>query len=287
MVTGALEGIYNPRESESVIRLLLEQITQKSTVDFILDSQMEISPEQTGVLEAWIERLQRHEPVQYVLGTTEFFGLTLRVEPGVLIPRGETEELVQWILNDYKNEQIDHTRSPLRILDIGCGSGAIAIALSCHIPGADVRAADISERAIQLTLTNDMNAAPCARSRIPVQVNRMDILHPVPLPDNRPFDLIVSNPPYVLESRKEEMDRRVTVFEPPEALFVPDADPLKFYRAIARFATTYLTKKGYIYLEINEDFGREVVSLFKSGFSEVILRQDIHGKDRMIRIYNG
>ncbi|MDD4644736.1 MAG: peptide chain release factor N(5)-glutamine methyltransferase [Bacteroidales bacterium] len=292
-----LNGLYSDRETESVSRLILEHLTGLSWIQVRLNWELDFTQDQEKRAVEIVQRLQDHEPIQYVLGETEFYGLTFKVRPGVLIPRGETEELVEWVIEASRfrgNDREDKVRMKgLRVLDIGCGSGAIAIALAKNMPDAAVFAADISEEALQVAREN------AALNNQHITLINFDILlhpstcHPreggdlVPNNEGYNFDLIVSNPPYIPFGDKMSMDLHVVDYEPEIALFVPDNDPLLFYRAIAGFAAEHLNPGGEVFVEIHERLGDETADVFRKRFSNVELRKDIHGKDRMIRAHHG
>jgi len=218
-----------------------------------------------------VHALQAGEPVQYVLENTTFYGLPFYVNHHVLIPRQETEELVHWVLQEAAPD--------CRLLDIGTGSGCIAVALAYNLPKARVYATDI------LTETLDVARYNAEKNETAVRFYKHNICEDVPAEDLPRFDVIVSNPPYVLESENKHMAGHVVNYEPPEALFVPDDDKLRYYRAIANFSRHYLQPGGAIYLEINEQLANEVCSLFEdAGFPQCTLRRDIHEKPRMVKI---
>lgn len=221
-----------------------------------------------------VNQLKQEQPIQYILGETEFYGLKFFVNENVLIPRQETEELVHWIIQDYKN------KSQVQILDIGTGSGCIPISLAHFLPLAKLQALDVSESALELAAKN------ATINNTAVLFHQSDILGKK-FPANfetGSFDCIVSNPPYIRSSEKVQMSKNVLNFEPHLALFVNDDTPLLFYEAIANFAQAYLKKEGNIYFEINEALGNEVVTLLESkAFRTIELKQDLNGKDRMIK----
>jgi release factor glutamine methyltransferase len=213
-----------------------------------------------------------HKPIQYVTGTVYFFGLRLKVDPSVLIPRPETEELVKWAADEMKG------KSGLRILDIGTGSGCIILVLGSLLPGSDLTATDISQSALGVA---SQNASLCG-TRVEFRIS--DILDETAWESHEEYDLIISNPPYVRSSEKGGMRANVLDFEPPAALFVPDDDPLVFYRAIAGFSQRKLAPGGKLFLEINENLGEETVSLIRQfGFTDMVMKKDMQGKDRFIR----
>ncbi|TSA34183.1 MAG: peptide chain release factor N(5)-glutamine methyltransferase [Porphyromonadaceae bacterium] len=319
-----LDNLYPDHEIESIGRLVLEHLTGMAWVQVRLNYGKEFIPDEKSQIGGIIARLIKHEPIQYILGETEFYGLKLKVRPGVLIPRGETEELVDWIikaqgsrLKAQGKEGRAEGKKRLRVLDIGCGSGAIAIALAKYLPGAEVVASDISEEALQLTQENatlnhleltiisldilsPQGTCHPGEGRDPVTLLRGSPCHPGegrdPVPDHDirqgvngscSYDVIVSNPPYVPMGEMTSMDLHVVDYEPVQALFVPDNDPLLFYRAIAEFAATHLNPDGQVYVEIHDRLGEETANLFRKWFKNVELRKDIHGKDRMIRAHHG
>src|SRR5690606_18633827 len=221
-----------------------------------------------------LAQLRQEQPLQYILGVAHFMDLEFKVNGNVLIPRVETEELVRWILDDSRSGA-----DPIRVLDIGTGSGCIAIALAKHLSGAQVHALDISPEALELAREN------ATAHGVEVHFREEDILESPALGDAEPkFDLIVSNPPYVRERAKLDMRNNVKEHELNIALFVPDKDPLRFYGAIARYAQENLRDGGFMYLEINQYHGKETESLLrKKNFSELELRKDLFGDDRMIK----
>jgi release factor glutamine methyltransferase len=266
-----LNGIFSREEIESLIFLIFERLKGYSRTEFLLAREEVLSGEELLEIEKITARLKNHEPIQYILGETEFYGLPFFSVPGVLIPRPETEELVQWIIQE--NQLTDPC-----ILDIGTGTGCIAVSLRKNIQQSTVLACDISPVCIETARKN------AELNRAEVSVFEYDILNDTPAFSFPELDIIVSNPPYVRETEKIRMDRNVLDFEPELALFVPDETPLLFYERIAAFARVHLKNQGRLYFEINEAFGPECsVMLQKKGFSEVILKKDINGKDRVIR----
>lgn len=265
-----LDGIYSREEIESLTFLILEKLKGYSRTQFLLAPDNEITSEDQLEIDRIVARLKLHEPIQYIFGETEFYGLKIRTTPGTLIPRPETEELVQWIVAENK-------ATKPAIFDIGTGTGCIAIALRKNIPGSTVLACDISpvciETANQNAILNDAQ----------ISVLKFDILNPDPAVDFPELDVIASNPPYVRQSEKKLMQKNVLDYEPELALFVEDRDPLIFYRRIAEFAQMYLADGGRIYFEINEAFGKECSEmLHRKGFSDVRIKKDLQQKDRMI-----
>ncbi len=265
-----LTGIYSKEEIESLTFLIFEKLQGYSRTQFLLAKGEELSKEEFSEIEKVVARLKNHEPIQYILGMTEFYGLPFYTVPEVLIPRPETEELVQWIIQENKS-------SKPSILDIGTGTGCIAISLQKNIPQSTVLACDISPVCLETTKRNS------ELNNCDISVFQYDILTQTPEVSFQELDIIVSNPPYVRESEKLQMERNVLDFEPELALFVPDNNPLLFYKRIADFAKTQLKAGGKLYFEINEAFGRECSEMLQQkGFSEVILKNDIHGKNRMV-----
>jgi release factor glutamine methyltransferase len=265
-----LNGLYPAEEIESFIRIIFRKLKQYTLTDFVL-KQDEVLPEkEKDQIKQIAARLKKREPIQYILGETEFYGLPFRVKPGVLIPRPETEELVDWALKSRKKDA-------LRILDVGTGSGCIPISLKKHWPKAHVMACDISEEALEIARMN------AGLNQTEIAFFHLNILNPL-LPDSFPkIDLLISNPPYVTESEKAAMNDNVLKYEPARALFVPDHDPLLFYRALAIFGKNHLSHGGHIFWEINEAYGEECRDLLKeNGYSYVRLKKDLQGKDRMI-----
>lgn len=268
-----LLSIYPENESMAIIQQLIRHVTGFSKAQLLLHKNSELSAENSEELNAKLLRLKNGEPIQYVTGEAEFYGLTFRVNPSVLIPRPETEELVDLILKE------NHVEG-LSILDIGTGSGCIPVTLCKNLCNPLIEAWDVSEEALETARLNaELNNQP-------ILFRRVDVLDQVMT--TRKFDIIVSNPPYVCDSESESMHPNVLDFEPHLALFVPDADPLLFYRRIAELATSFLTKGGKLYFEINAAFGQQTADLLKENrFSEIEIVKDIFGKERFVKgVYN-
>ena len=266
-----LSSLYSNQELESISKLIFEKVLGLSRLQIHLNQHETISAANLAQIKEIIARLSHFEPIQYVLGETEFYGLKIKVDQNVLIPRPETEELVNWIINDYRN------LAP-SVLDIGTGSGCIPISLMKNLPGATAQGWDISTGALMLAKENAEN------SHVKVGFYFADMLRQIFPKSEEKFDIIVSNPPYVTESEQTVMQKNVTDFEPHIALFVPDEDALIFYHAIADMAVNRLKPGGSIYFEINEKFGLATQKLLISkGFTNTILRKDINGKDRMVK----
>ena len=267
-----LSAIFSEKESIELAQILFLSVAGIDKKDFSLDPDRPVN--EMLVTELWekLAELMMHKPVQYVTGQANFFGLELAVNPSVLIPRPETEELVKWILEDNRNKQ------DMKVMDIGTGSGCIILALGQHMKSPDLMAIEVSRDAISVATGNS------TRLGIPVSFMKADILDENQWEKFGHYGIIVSNPPYVRESEKRFMQPNVLNYEPPGALFVPEDNPLVFYRAIAKFARVKLSEMGMLYLEINENLGEEMVQLLEEeGFSDIILRKDINGKDRMLR----
>ncbi len=266
-----LNGLYPPEEIESFIRIIFSKLKQYTLTDFVLKQDEVLAEKEKDQIKNIVIRLKKREPIQYVLGETEFYGLPFRVKPGVLIPRPETEELVDWVLRKLRKKEA------LRILDVGTGSGCIAISLKKECPKAHIMACDNSEEALKV---GQMNAG---LNQTEIAFFHLNILNPL-LPNSFPkIDILISNPPYVTESEKADMNDNVLKYEPARALFVPDHDPLLYYRALAIFGKNYLNHGGRLFWEINEAFAKECRALLKeNGFSNVRLKKDLQGKDRMM-----
>ena len=262
----ALTGIYERQEIDAVFYRLLIFYHHLQRIDVSLNPEMAI--DETKLLAA-LEELKQHKPWQYITGETEFYGLPFKVTSGTLIPRPETEELVDWVINDCKNT------SGLRILDIGTGSGAIAVSLAKNLPGNFLSAIDFSEGALKVAEAN------AKRNSVEVKFKQLDILK-VPACDEH-YDIIVSNPPYVIDSEKKMMHDNVLQFEPETALFVPDSDPLIFYEKIISLGIKNNT--SYVYFEINEFLKNDLETLLnEKGISFYEFRKDIFGKWRMLKL---
>lgn len=266
-----LSEIFTGNEAVSVTRLILEHIGY-SEQTVLMNPSTEIPAKILSEITKIVDELKKNRPIQYILGKTRFLDLTLQVDEHVLVPRPETEELVLNILKEKRAAD-----SPY-IIDIGCGSGCIAIALARNISDSKISAMEVDDCALRLAMKN------AASNNVAVNFIRQSIFDPWTGPENRTFDIIVSNPPYVTESEKLLMPANVTEYEPGIALYVPDNDPLVFYRAIIRFSEHQLSETGMIWVEINENFGKETCRLFnQAGFRQVFLIKDIHGKDRFIK----
>ncbi len=266
-----LKDEYPAQEASSFFNLLIESYLGMNRLDFALKPGKELSLEEKEKFEFAIYRLSQHEPIQYIIGETEFFGLKFKVNKNVLIPRQETEELVQWVLDDVVESK---SLPNLKILDIGTGSGCIAISLAKNLSNAEIFALDISEKALKTAREN------AGLNKVNVNFIQADILNLEALTGK--FDVIVSNPPYVREMEKVEMHRNVLDNEPDMALYVKDTDPLIFYRKIAKLANEGLQKDGNLYFEINQYLANETEEILNDSGFKTELKKDIFGNYRML-----
>ena len=276
-----LSPLYDEMEIESFFYIILESFHNKKRIDLALNPEMEMDALQLLRWESTLAELKKEKPIQYILGETEFYGLPFLVNKNTLIPRPETEELVELILND----NIQHPTPIIQLLDIGTGSGCIAISLAKNLPNAQVSAIDVSEKALATAQKNtEINKVNI--NFIQADILKVDDLKNLPTPNFQlptQYDVIVSNPPYVRNLEKAEIKPNVLEYEPHLALFVEDNDALLFYRKIAELAKKSLTENGKLYFEINQYLGKETVELLENlGFKDVVLKKDIYGNDRMI-----
>lgn len=263
-----LSAIYAQGEAKALARMLFEDRFGFTVTDILLGKDNDLSANEREELQNIVSRMLKNEPIQYILGHTEFCGLNLHVAPGVLIPRPETAELVEWIKSENTKES--------SVLDVGTGSGCIALALAKN--GFTVEGWDISEEALTIARRN------AEQLDIDVRFIKEDVLHLSKDSGRKTFDIIVSNPPYICLKEAEEMEHNVLDYEPHTALFVPDNDPLLFYRAIAEYATTHLAPNGQLFFEINRAFSKETARMLQGkGFGNIEIRQDQYGNDRMIK----
>lgn len=274
-IKNELTTLYSEGEIRAFIRQIFESVCGMSLEQQILNSDTILDNNAENEIKAIIERLKKHEPLQYIFGKTEFYSLPMLINPAVLIPRPETEELIDIIIKRHKNNNQE-----IRVLDIGTGSGCIAIALKKHISNCEVFAIDISEAALQ---TARQNAATNNTEITFINVNILnnsDIEKKIKAIN---FDVIVSNPPYVTKKEKQSMQNNVLDYEPHSALFVPDSNPLLYYKAISRFAVQYLKNDGELYFEINPFYAAELSNfLSKSGFNNINVLNDLSGKKRFV-----
>ena len=269
-IQSELTGLYPETEIRNFSYLIIEKLTGFSRTEVYVNKNTLFSDEQQHEIESFIEKLKKYVPIQYILGETEFFGLPFYVNESVLIPRPETEELVDWIRKENDKS------AEFRLLDIGTGSGCIAIALKHEFTNSEVDAFDISVDALETARRN------ASLNNLTINLSTVDILNAPDFPTK--WDIIVSNPPYITENEKDGMLPNVLDYEPHLALFVPDNDPLLFYRNIAEFAQKHLTDNGKLYFEINREAGQSCIDLLtKMGYRDVELRKDISGNDRMVK----
>ena len=265
-----LSSFYAEGEASAMAKWISSDILHLSTMELYTGKDMNFSTKEWKEVEDILARLKQREPLQYILQEAPFCGLSFHVEKGVLIPRPETEELVEWIVSDCQKA------GKVRILDIGTGSGCIPVALAERLPEAEVASCDISAEALRVAAVN------VKRYGGKVTLFQADILQDE-LPDCR-VDVLVSNPPYITESERGEMEANVLDWEPELALFVPDTDPLRFYRRIAQKGLDWLTEGGALYFEINRAYGAETVRMLEEcGYRDIALRKDLSGNDRMIK----
>lgn len=269
-IKSELKNFYPENEIISLAYIILEELLNTSKAKIISNMDQIVSMETNQNINHIISQLKLFKPIQYILGKADFYNLHFYLSENVLIPRPETEELVDWIIKE-------NPRFVKKILDIGTGSGCIAISLAKNLPAATVSASDISDDALSITRKNSK------LNHVNLQIFKLDILDK-DLSLNEKFDIIVSNPPYVTEKEKSLMHPNVLNFEPQLALFVSDENPLIFYRSIINFSLKHLNPGGKIYFEINENYGKEMAMLLEElNFQDICLKKDINGKDRMIR----
>ncbi|UCJ08079.1 peptide chain release factor N(5)-glutamine methyltransferase [Chitinophaga pendula] len=271
-----ISPLYDNREAANIAHIVMEHITGMSRLDRVVYKDRPLEAPQQQQLETALQALLRKEPVQYVTGSSWFYGLEFTVSPDVLIPRPETEELVSWIVEELQTAG----RETAHVLDIGTGSGCIPIAIKKECPSATVWAIDVSVGALEIAALN------ASKLQQAVHFEKVNILEETAVENLPLFDVIVSNPPYIRQEEQADMQQQVWGFEPALALFVPDQDPLLFYRHIGALAQHKLQAGGTLYFEINEAYGQEVITLLTAqGFREPTLRKDIFGKDRMVKAF--
>lgn len=265
--------IYDEREANNIAGLVMEKVTEWKRIDRIMNKEVTLSPEKEQLVASYTAALLTHKPVQYVLNEAWFYGMKLFVDENVLIPRPETEELLEWVRKD-----ISKSESELSILDIGTGSGCIALGLKKKLPLAKLYASDVSEPALAVAKKNAMYL------KEEIHFIHSNILMNKAIVELPKVDIIVSNPPYIPFQDKAGMHSNVMLYEPHLALFVEDNDPLVFYTAIADFAVTNLNSGGGVFVEIHEHMGNNVRELFiQKGFKNIELRKDLQGKERMVK----
>jgi release factor glutamine methyltransferase len=273
----ALTTLYDHREASNIADWIVEHITGRKKTERLIQKNKTFTPEEYTRLNQYTAELLAGRPVQYVLGETWFMGLKFYVDESVLIPRPETEELVDWVVEIQNSSRTLWDKNQKTVLDIGTGSGCIPVALKKKLPYVSITGVDISPEASMVAVRN------ATESNADINFITLDFLdesnwHLMPV-----FDIIVSNPPYIRQLERSGMAKHVVEYEPSIALFVPDEDALLFYRKIALFAKDHLAENGMIFLEINENLGSETVDLFKSHGFTVTIRKDLQGKDRMLR----
>ena len=284
----SLTPLYDAGEAQAIVRTVLDVEYGMTLTDIICGKVNELSSDEERNLEEIITRLQNGEPVQYVLGEADFAGRTFHVEPGVLIPRPETAELCQWIEEEVSSLDAD---DPKQILDICTGSGCIAITLGLTIPNSEVTGWDISEDALRIAQGNvEMLKARNVRIEyqdalmLPKAAEAAEISKAAESSLSKGWNIIVSNPPYICEKEKADMEKNVLEHEPSIALFVPDEEPLKFYRAIAEYASSALKSEGALYFEINPIYEKETREMLQDlGFKDIETKEDAFGKKRMMK----
>lgn len=265
-----LDAIYGPTEVAAITRMVMEQVLNYSPVDTVLRAQNDAPEFFDARLADIIGRLEHNEPIQYVLGVATFHGHRFRVTPATLIPRPETEQLVDLIVDDHSG------REDLRVMDVGTGTGCIAISLARALKFPQVTAIDVSADALAVAHANAQDL------KVRVRFVQADVLT-MPLWQSQSLDIVVSNPPYVCLAERAQMERNVLDYEPAQALFVPDDDPLLFYRAIARQAAQALAPGGRLYLEVNRRFAHDVAALLTTaGFIDARVHRDAYGNDRFV-----
>ena len=289
-----LSFLNDSGEAESFFYIILEKLHNLKRIDLALNPNLTLSDIDLEQWKAIVTELKTHKPIQYILGETLFYGLPFLVNEHTLIPRPETEELVDFIISDVKN--LEFKSKKLQLLDIGTGSGCIAISLAKNIENCQVFAIDVSENALEIATKNatinevevtfiiqDILKMP-SLNELTNHNSKPETRNPKPETRNLKFDIIVSNPPYIRNLEKLEIKENVLKYEPHLALFVADDDALLFYRKIAHLAKEHLSENGKLYFEVNQYLGLETVQLLKDmGFKDVILKQDIYGNDRMVR----
>lgn len=286
--TKALESLYPQKEARSIVLMLCEEVLGTENYTHIVEPEFKIDDKKLPDLEAAMERLKKMEPVQYVLGHTEFYGRTFKVSPAVLIPRPETELLcrdaIKLGMRVYRmRSPYGKNAEPVRILDLCTGSGCIAWTMALSIPGSRVTAVDISDAALEVAAGQDFAVELKSKEIFKPEFIKADVLDSEQEIELGPFDMVLSNPPYIMESEKEDMRRNVLEYEPESALFVPDDDPLLFYRAIARWSQRFMSPDGVGLSEVNETLARQTETVFRAaGYAHTEIVRDLSDKNRYI-----
>ena len=286
--TKALESLYPQKEARSIVLMLCEEVLGTENYTHIVEPEFKIDDKKLPELEAAMERLKKMEPVQYVLGHTEFYGRTFKVDPAVLIPRPETELLcrdaIKLGMRVYRmRSPYGKNAEPVRILDLCTGSGCIAWTMALSIPGSRVTAVDISDAALEMAAGQDFASELKSKETFKPEFIKADVLDSEQEIELGPFDMVLSNPPYIMESEKEDMRRNVLEYEPESALFVPDDDTLLFYRAIARWSQRFMSPDGVGLSEVNESLARQTETVFKAaGYAHTEIVRDLSDKNRYL-----
>lgn len=286
--TKALESLYPQKEARSIVLMLCEEVLGTENYTHIVEPEFKIDDKKLPELEAAMERLKKMEPVQYVLGHTEFYGRTFKVDPAVLIPRPETELLcrdaIKLGMRVYRmRSPYGKNAEPVRVLDLCTGSGCIAWTMALSIPGSRVNAVDISDAALEVAAGQDFASDLKSKETFKPEFIKADVLDSEQEIELGPFDMVLSNPPYIMESEKEDMRRNVLEYEPESALFVPDDDPLLFYRAIARWSQRFMSPDGVGLSEVNETLARQTETVFRAaGYAHTEIVRDLSDKNRYI-----
>ena len=286
--TKALESLYPQKEARSIVLMLCEEVLGTENYTHIVEPEFKIDDKKLPELEAAMERLKKMEPVQYVLGHTEFYGRTFKVDPAVLIPRPETELLcrdaIKLGMRVYRmRSPYGKNAEPVRILDLCTGSGCIAWTMALSIPGSRVTAVDISDAALEVAAGQDFASELKSKETFKPEFMKADVLDSEQEIELGPFDMVLSNPPYIMESEKEDMRRNVLEYDPKSALFVPDDDPLLFYRAIATWSQRFMSPEGVGLSEVNESLARQTETVFKAaGYAHTEIVRDLSDKNRYI-----
>ena len=282
-----LKTIYDERESANIADWVFENIANNKRLDRVTDKQKQFNTATADQLNTVLQRLLAHEPVQYILGEAWFYKMKFFVNKHVLIPRSETEELVEWVVEEIRNKKLEKRNKEVSqlitnysaILDVGTGSGCIAVALKKELQNAEVFAVDVSEDALQVAKKNALN------QNVKIDFIQLDFLNEDGWSSLPTFDVIVSNPPYIPENEKKKLAKNVVDNEPHLALFVPNDDPFIFYRKIASFAATHLKENGKFFVEVHEDYALKVQQIFEEKKFITEIKKDIYGRERMIKAY--
>ncbi|MEI8059724.1 MAG: peptide chain release factor N(5)-glutamine methyltransferase [Ferruginibacter sp.] len=266
-----LQKVYELGEATVITDWVFDNIANIKKIDLIKNPLQQVPASVIKKITEKLEQLLLHQPVQYVLGQTTFYNLPFQVSDKVLIPRPETEELTNLVINSWRFET-----KQVSVLDIGTGSGCIAISIKKNLPSTKVIALDVSYDALEIAHKNSIT------NKTNVQFSLFDFLDESRWPELMLFDVIISNPPYIPIAEKEKMEKHVVDYEPHDALFVPDNNPLLFYEKIAKFGCTHLNYNGKVYLETHEDYAKDVAALFATTYNQVMIKKDLFGKERMV-----